>query len=168
MITISDYKKITKTAVYPRKVDNFGIAYLTLGFYDELDEAYEKIALNADVNEVRKEIGDVFWYTVTLAEEAGLSFDRIIMEIFNETDTNPRKFNGLVKKYYRDGKALDVTFIEDSIISTFNHLLTLFCSLYPHQTMCFEEEVEVILDLNYQKLQHRLKTNTLHGDGDNR
>lgn len=168
---IAQYKNlIAATAKYPTKVHNFGLAYCILGFYDEIDEAKEKIQLNAPLDDVRKEIGDVFWYTAAISLEANLSFEEIVYKVIEENQTEYKPLFGMTKKFYRDSKPIDKSLMVNSIVSSLVNLMTFYIALYNEQqdTINIEEEIEEILKINTEKLLNRRKNNTIHGDGDNR
>lgn len=152
---------IEKTAVFPRKVENFGIAYCLLGLFDELFEVEEKI-INKDTKEnILSEVGDVCWYVCALCNEIGISFEDIINNRKSSgSQYSPLKLFGLVKKHYRDNKEIDKDFFYKSLSGFISYLFDF--------SGVTDEEISILLENNYKKLIARRETNTLHGDGDNR
>lgn len=80
-----DYQKLSrKTAIYPQEQN---LTYPTLGLNGEAGEVAEKIKKvirdkngvidKATKEGIKKELGDVLWYTAQLATELGLSLDAI-------------------------------------------------------------------------------------------
>ena len=78
-------KEAKKTAIYPNQGKNF--IYPTLGLTGEAGEVAEKIKkalrngqteLNNDqVQEIKKELGDVLWYIAQMSTELGLELDDV-------------------------------------------------------------------------------------------
>ena len=106
---VVDYKDIiSKTAVFPRKVDDFGLAYCLIGLFDEFLEVDEKVVDGVNREEILSEVGDVLWYLCALCNELDLSFEDIISNPKNlGKNHSPFKLFGIVKKHYRDGKVID-------------------------------------------------------------
>lgn len=159
---LEDYQEIiSRTAVYPTKVDNFGGAYAALGLMDELLEFQEKVYNNATREEIRKEYFDAVWYAAALSKEFNLELKRIILI---SRDTTMRfsedtiKFFGMVKKFYRDNKPVDKTLMEESIAALLSNGAVMFD----------DEEYNLGLQENYDKLIDRHNRNVVRGDGDNR
>lgn len=157
---IKDYQEIIKkTAVFPIKVEDFGIAYCYLGIIGETDEATQ-----CSSSEAMKEIGDVIWYTTALCQQLSLDLEKVLSlsrEI--ERDTINLDINSLaehVKKHYRDNKVIDKLLFEDVLTEN-------LCYLFDLNTISYDDLPE-IMELNYNKLIKRRETNTLHGSGDNR
>jgi len=82
---IKNHNEVIKlTSIYPEKVENFGIAYLTLGLYDEIEELLDKIYDNQDIkklNSIYLEFGDVLWYAHGLSNKFNIEFDYILNEL---------------------------------------------------------------------------------------
>lgn len=155
MININDYPKIIKeTAVFPKTVEDFSLAYLTLGLFDEISEVVDKSYANASKEELIKEVGDVCWYACGICDVVGLDFIKIITNL-KETTQNPFDLLGKVKKYYRDGKELVPEEIEAILNAVLYHVVDKF-------------DVTEILTINYNKLIQRRENNTINGNGDNR
>jgi NTP pyrophosphatase (non-canonical NTP hydrolase) len=85
-MNFEEYQKFSReTAFYPGKDKNF--IYPTLGLAGEAGEVAEKIKKvirddNGAVSEekkaeLKKELGDVLWYTAQIATELGISLDEI-------------------------------------------------------------------------------------------
>lgn len=158
---IKEYEKIiAETAIYPKKVEDFGLAYCMLGLNEEFQEYYDSKTPSSNV----KEAGDVIWYVTAMANEIGTSVSELWLEIATEniksvgiesTRNMIIRLNGNIKKHYRDGKDYTpqiktvLKFVLAHIIEDSNN---------------FGE----ILSTNYNKLIKRRETNTLHGEGDNR
>lgn len=160
-MTVEEYEIIIdKTSVFPRKVDDAGLYYIVVGLHDELYEVREKIYANDAEESILKEIGDVLWYMCALCNELKLSFSKVISERkeLESGKYDVEKLFGIVKKHYRDNKAIDKEIV-------YNILIHLADSLLDHLS---QEQVLEILEQNYNKLILRRRTNTLHGDGDNR
>jgi len=168
-ISTEEYSQlINKTAVYPTKVDNFGLAYAFLGLQDEFIEFYEKLILG-DKDGAHKELGDIVWYIAAICKETNLIFSDLIKDLL----ANPAddlydveevlfiiaSYSGNVKKYYRDNKPLDLEKLYKEV------LLAILQIVFYDGT---EEEIMEVLQKNYDKLIKRRETNTIHGDGDNR
>ena len=84
---IRDYqKKAWETAIYPNKGNN--LSYPALGLGGESGEVLEKIKkISRDDNEeiterkreeLKKEIGDVFWYLAAIATELNLDLKEVL------------------------------------------------------------------------------------------
>jgi NTP pyrophosphatase (non-canonical NTP hydrolase) len=159
-MNLTEYKKIiTETAVFPRKVDDFGLAYCIIGLIDEMDEVIEKVSSGtATTEEIYSEIGDVCWYLCALCNELNVSFEDVIENRENLDNYHIFQLFGKIKKHYRDSKPFDLDQVS-RILSSFAYGLLKGLS---------EENIQTILQNNYDKLIARRETNTLHGDGDNR
>lgn len=161
-MNLVEYKKIiNETAVFPRKVENFGLAYCLLGLFDELQEVEEKIDNRNSKEEIFSEVGDVIWYICALCNELNISFEDVIINNKKvEKEYTPLKLFGIVKKYYRDNKSIDKNFVYNVLLNVTNYLFT--------SANVTVNDVNNIIENNYKKLIARRETNTLHGDGDNR
>ena len=96
-----EYQKWTRsTAVYPKKFARF---YCVLGLVNEAGEVAgkEKKLVRGDYNEaqvipmIEAELGDVLWYVARVADEYGLSLQRIVDA--NVTKLEHRKLMGVIK-----------------------------------------------------------------------
>ena len=169
-MNLKEYSKIVdETAIYPQEVKHFGVAYTLIGMFDEMNEYMEKIAEGNKhtKEEIDAERFDVIWYICAFCKEVGLDFPEIIkdgmlkeppMENELETDINPFRLFGLVKKYYRDNKELDKEKVTSMLISFVSTILEGLSS----------KEVKEGLQANYDKLIDRRERNVVSGDGDNR
>lgn len=156
MNTTEYYNIIEKTAKYPQEVKNFGLAYTVMGLFDEIGELLE----TTDAKSAVSEAGDVMWYIAAICKETGISFDDVIT---NHKELSPElknqfKLLGLVKKYYRDDKPLNLELISDILKGFVN--MTLLDAQDANITL------EQILQVNYDKLTQRHATNTIQGDGE--
>jgi len=159
-MNLTEYKTIiSETAVFPRKVEDFGLAYCIIGLIDEMYEVMEKDeSPDATKEELHSEIGDVCWYLCALCNELNISFEKVIENREHLEEHHIFQLLGKIKKHYRDNKAFDLEQVYDCLRS-FTHSLLRDLS---------QEEIDSILKNNYDKLIARRATNTLHGDGDNR
>lgn len=171
---INDYKGIVnETAIFPTKVDNFGLAYAWLGLLDETEEFWEKKLeyvqydtnpTSEQVKELKKELGDCCWYTMAICQLEDLDYDKVF-NIGRVNSTLKRKtvrinsYNGTIKKYYRDNKSIDKTELEN--ILTINLFIMLF-------SLNIDVDLGEILKINYDKLIDRKNRDVIKGDGDNR
>jgi NTP pyrophosphatase (non-canonical NTP hydrolase) len=150
---------IEQTAVYPKSVDNFDLAYCYLGI---MGESYElvKATERYDIVNMKKEAGDVIWYTTALANFYNLNIEELFVRK-DESDEDLdlfMSFPELIKKYYRDNKDIPIDTIKTIITIIWNSTIEEFT----------DEEVSEILQTNYDKLLKRKKDGVLKGDGDNR
>jgi|WetSurMetagenome_2_1015567.scaffolds.fasta_scaffold74651_3 NTP pyrophosphatase (non-canonical NTP hydrolase) len=166
---ISEYQSIIdKTAVYPK---HLGPAYTTLGMIGELGEFATAIA-KEDIENIKKEGGDVLWYITATCNEFAISVDRVFQirdhkwpmehegkSYANEAILISTEVSELVKKFCRD-KTIDLEYL----IIKLNHVFTQVLFALSYYGLSLEETLEA----NYKKLIKRRETNTLHGSGDNR
>ncbi len=103
-MTFEEYQRRSReTALYPNVGMNF--VYPTLGLCGEAGEVSEKIKKvlrdnNGEVDDdvraaIRKELGDVLWYTAQLASELGMSLEDIAQH--NLEKLLSRKQRGVIK-----------------------------------------------------------------------
>jgi hypothetical protein len=165
---------IAQTAVFPKSVDNFDLAYGYMGLMDEwiewIDEL-QKYEVTLDKHSVVKEHGDWIWYTTALCVFLDIPLKDVFSPIssfssvlknkeLGEINRRLLKFNGNVKKYYRDKKELDT-----------RELLNIIRSMSSYGEHIAKEigySIPEVLQVNYDKLIKRRETNTIHGDGDHR
>lgn len=161
-MNIKEYSKIIgETAVFPKEVSNFGLAYGWLGLIDESDEF---LNTSGRENEV-KEFGDVCWYATLIALETALDIEAVFdIPQYNTLSSdipNLEGYTGKIKKFYRDATALHKLTLTNVLRKHLANLLTSSRFLTPL-------DLPEILEKNYIKLIKRRETNTLHGSGDNR
>lgn len=169
---INDYKEIiAKTAIFPNEVTDFGLAYSWLGLIEESEEARNafetfRVDTKNDKNKkaLVKELGDVCWYITNIAVIENLDLEEIFTMRTNLSDLIGGKtitaYCGNIKKYYRDGKAVDK--------QELTNILTLLINGMMLSVNLYDIKLETVLEINYNKLMKRRETNTIQGDGDNR
>lgn len=157
------YKKIiSETAVFPKTVDNFDLAYFYLGLIDELYELNNAFQISTSTLAIAKEISDCIWYLTGLATLYDIELEMKITQKteFEKLAVQLMGLAGNIKKYYRDNKQIDKSEIELVIILVENYLAQAIKKI--------ESTPEEIFELNWNKLMSRKIRNKLHGDGDNR
>lgn len=165
---INEYKTIVeKTAIYPNKVDNFGLAYCWLGLIGETEELYLEVD-NPDRKTIIKEHGDVLWYTTSICNILGIDLKEVFLKVDDvlivpsQSNLIPslNQFAEVIKKYYRDNKEID------------KELMTLVLAknlaCISDEFNISDNEVKESMQMNYDKLMKRRETNTLSGSGSNR
>lgn len=158
-------KRCLETAIYPNIGNN--PLYPFLGLCGEFSEFYE-IELTGYHEDVKKELGDVFWYFSILCYELKIDLTKIIGNqniavIFKGLDTifkDIGKLSELFKKQIRDNNEIPLLNFE---LILFDIYINLFYYIDYRGWTVFE-----IMDMNISKLQKRKERNTLHGNGDNR
>jgi NTP pyrophosphatase (non-canonical NTP hydrolase) len=89
-MTLDEYQtQSRKTALYPKDDKNFSVplTYPALGLVGEAGEVAEKVkkiyrddkgqVTDEKKQEIKKELGDVLWYTTQLATELGFSLEEV-------------------------------------------------------------------------------------------
>jgi NTP pyrophosphatase (non-canonical NTP hydrolase) len=180
-MNFADYQQqAATTAVYPRAVGDFGLAYCALKLNGEVAELGDKLdALAAAPSDdalrdgARKEAGDVYWYIANLALEARVAVG---------ADTSPRPFAGpadcavflsraagaigeVVGKVYRDHGGAPTPAQQASLAASLEDLLAALAWLV---TSALGSTVEEIWAANVAKLRSRQQRGVLHGSGDER
>ena len=160
---------IEKTAIYPKKVDGFGIAYAYLGIIGENSEymvELEKMQWGeSDREAFVKEAGDVMWYITLMSTELKLNLSSIYNDTCKE-DTSLDSLAEPIKKHYRDNKPIDSDLFTNAlrtIVCKMKDDIEFINSLSNHNISMSE-----ILSTNYAKLLKRRENNTIKGDGSNR
>ena len=75
-MNLSEYQaEARKLAVYPRT--HFSVIYPALGLGGEASEVLEAVLIGRPWLEIRFECGDVTWYGSSIADDLGLSLDRL-------------------------------------------------------------------------------------------
>lgn len=158
------YQKLTnETAVYPR---GYAIEYLTMGLAGEIGEFLQlgrrPKAIPAD--EIRKELGDLMWFTAQLAELVGIELDDCLTLKMDE-DCSPvamavdvNLMVGQLAKWYRGDKGKDGHEIIRNFVPGFWRKLLTY-------------EIYIggdVKEQNIQKLLSRKERGVLKGDGDDR
>jgi len=72
-------EEASKTAIYP---EQYKIVYPALGLAGEAGEVAEKVKKHIrdgvlNVDDLKKELGDVLWYLAAIASDLGLNLDEI-------------------------------------------------------------------------------------------
>ena len=153
---------IAATAIYPRTVHNFGVAYAFLGIHDELEEVIEKETAG-DLSGAHTERFDVVWYICALCSELNKDFEELVTEYFlkreegivGEFDTYLSK----IKKFYRDTQAIDWEHMKQTFLFPILHSMFITYD---------REKFKEGLQENYEKLMLRREKGTIHGNGDKR
>lgn len=168
--------KAKSTALYKPEV---AVAYVTLGLSGETGEFIEKLMFSeCETDLIRKEVGDILWYTAMIRQE--LNLDPIEWPILKENPDEeiimkPFVCVGIVcenvKKWIRDDcNGNKAAFPEDRKKKIHAALIE---NLKALQYICFQafgEEctLEKVAEENVQKLAERKSHNAIHGSGDNR
>lgn len=177
---ITEYQnKCCEFAIYPDKGNN--LIYTYLGFLGELSETFTKYyGPIYDKNELKKEIGDVYWYISMCFYEIGIreNINLVIEKYYNDVFCikymplekfdyddlrfmlNVCSFSENLKKQIRDKKELDINKIKNILCFGFLRMYELCKS--------FNFDIEEVLEENIEKLTKRKLENKLSGDGDNR
>lgn len=177
-MNIQEYSSIIeKTAVYPEKVDGFGICYAYLGIIGENSEYLEelnKFMNNGNNKEALiKEAGDVCWYVTLMAQKLHLNLNKIftynqevVDNIVNGGDSEDLdSIAENLKKHYRDNKPINTEKVERVLIWLMSRMLGDFKFISEEIE---EIKIEEVLKVNYDKLIRRKENNTIKGDGSNR
>lgn len=168
---LNKYKSIIEeTAIFPNTVSGFGKAYCMLGLVGEFQEYLNAIQFSDKV----KEVGDVIWYITALSRELGVDIEKVYPEMVDvdETVYMPDEaaieevhslialLSEMIKKHYRDNKAIDVDSSEDIIHKLMFAIYAIILNNQLH--------ISRVLEVNYNKLMKRKKVGKLQGSGDNR
>lgn len=181
-----DYQKLAiATAIYPNLGNN--ITYPVLGLVGETSELYDKIhntfkdksfCIDAEIiKDIKKEIGDVFWYISAICHELRMHLDidkemeknsEVIGDCHKEFMSymimNSGRIAEICKKMIRDDKGVLTEQRKDMFICQINYLVR---NLYV-VTKCLGINVIEVLQMNIDKLYSRKDRGKLQGDGDNR
>lgn len=84
----NQYQKLAKTtAIYP---ENAKIYYPCLGLAGEVGEVCEKVKKHIrdgrelDVEDLKKELGDILWYLSALSSDLGIELDDVAVTNYNK------------------------------------------------------------------------------------
>lgn len=175
---IEEYEKITdETAVYPKQVDDFSLAYLYLGLAGEVkefdDKLYSDVSIivdDIDVSDLIDEFGDIIWYTTSLCKLLGIDVS-FIEEVYNseefisiDEDSHVINLCQDIKKYYRDKKPIDV----DKVKKIISNLIAEGKDSLSYHNNGTPVDLDIILLRNFTKLSSRKLQNKIQGDGDRR
>jgi NTP pyrophosphatase (non-canonical NTP hydrolase) len=166
-LEFADYQQqAAKTAIYPRKVDDFSLAYLSLKLCGEANELRKAIGLE----NVVKEAGDVLWYAAVLAKEGDLTLEipregvRSIPAQKEGLISPPAEIAELIGKAYRDNDGRLNEQTQNAIERRLMHMLACVRGILDRRGASFD----AMLQANLDKLADRAARNVLHGSGDNR
>lgn len=165
---------IEQTAVFPKSVDQFDLAYGYLGLGDEWIEWTNVVSYyrpEKDIIDVVKEHGDWLWYSTALCIFNNIPIKDAFTKIMDVDPTNEERFinyinrrmlqfNGNIKKFYRDNKPVD--------LKELTYIIQLMYTYGEHVAKRIGYTIPEVLQINYDKLIKRRETNTIHGDGDHR
>lgn len=174
-----NFKEYEEKAITTRVYDpSIAVPYVALGLCGEIGEFFEKLAVfdGVDSNLIKKEIGDVLWYTAALRVELDLEKLEwpMITEIHPLDGFNITAYCGAVaeqiKKYLRDEwkKDEEVPFPEERKKKIHAALSTLLSKLQALSIQSFGSPLQKIAEENIEKLAKRKEQNLLHGSGDER
>lgn len=173
--SFDDYQYLAcQTAKYPGRFDDSGKAYVSLGLSGEIGELIEATYCN-NIDEVMKELGDIFWYGSQLATEMGyqisqirripnpISVENIKLTTISDNLTYLSFISGKIcdktKKLLRDGEIDKIT-IKQKLAELFLALLNC-CAL-------LNVDWKEVCIRNLEKLFDRKERNMLHGSGGDR
>lgn len=182
-MNFTDYQPLAvKTAVYPRTVADFGMAYCALKLNGEAAELGDKLdqmtsapleVVDALRVTARKEAGDVYWYIASLALEAQVAVAEPEAPAWF---VNPRDCSvyvsrragavaEIVGKAYRDDGGILSDGRREALASALSDLLAALAWLV---TSALDTTVSEVLSANIAKLRDRQQRGVLHGSGDER
>lgn len=182
-MNFADYQPLAaKTAVYPRTVGDFGMAYCALKLSgeaaelgDKLDELTNAPLEAADALRVtaRKEAGDVYWYIAGLAREAQLDIPEPDAPAWFASPRDCATYLGrragavseIVGKTYRDH---DGILSDDKRVALTTALSDMLAALAWLVVSTLDATVSEVLSANIAKLRDRQQRGVLHGSGDER
>lgn len=174
-----EYEDFTDTtAAYPSDQE---FVYVCLGLCDEIGELVEKISLDAPIEDVESEVGDVLWYATRLKKYidpegtlhdymyiAGLALKTDLdqdgqphlTEVQTSLVVSAAKIAGRAKKFLRDGVLKREVVVENLV----RVLMSLGCLAFYFQGF----NLQKVARGNITKLSDRKDRGVLKGDGDNR
>ena len=187
---LNQYQSSANTvAIYPGRLGEridvpiAGLLYVSLGLSGEIGELQEKIVCKCDLDEIKKEFGDVFWYISQVCMELStpMSYLTKIKIEFKKLrklqDTNmllerqlialsilAGRINEIMKKSFRDSNGHISSDKKNEVLEILAKILwnivglSGMCGITPEDAM----------DTNIQKLLSRKDRGVLGGSGDNR
>jgi hypothetical protein len=158
---IDQYQEFTSTtAIYPGAGtgSNEELMYLFLGLEGERQEWF-------DSNYDMKEAGDIFWYASQICSYFNTTL--YLQMSLCKPDVGPAPVNAFeaMKKWIRDGKDIYVPLMQ-YVRWTLSYVMYRYH--YSVNNPPLVETVEMILDMNREKLISRKSRGVLQGDGDAR
>jgi hypothetical protein len=170
------FEQARSTAVYPEECR---FAYPVLGLCGEIGEFLHTVNTMSPINERQGEMGDILWYIVNVAFDAGLGVSQLVnpASVFSEIDHGAYhegwqtklpilagRIAETAKKAIRDNDGIiqekKIKIVQDSLIDI---LLCLSCA-------CLDSGLNFndVAQSNIDKLFSRQNRGVLQGDGDNR
>lgn len=182
-------EKARSTALYP---ESHKFVYPVLGLPDEIGELLDKITQSDKFNreDVSKEIGDVLWYIVNVAEDAQIGLSTLISTMVDEgmrvnsftelgalmnenEDIRPLtillpvyagRIAGIAKKTIRDSSGV---LIPEKLTIIHENLNNILRGLYSIAS-AWGINMDDVAKENIEKLASRKERGVLQGSGDNR
>lgn len=190
MITWEEYLvESAKTAIYDEWCEHnetrdvVRATYSVLGLIGELGELEEIVPAVSNMNDITKEIGDIFWYFADISRHYNIEFivpnenvmDQLYLlgwhdlsDIVRRESMQVLQVCNISKKTVRDYEGLITHDYSVKTLKTlqpmFNRIVFLCYYFFPHEDHPFE----YVLELNLDKLFSRQERGVLRGDGDNR
>lgn len=186
-LTLVAYQRQARsTALYPDLNKNFG--YPTLGLAGECGEVCEKILdfiehRTVDFSEVKKEIGDMFWYCASVCSEFRIDMsdyqdlfdeagpftvssadDPSNLHLTNLLSKQVGKICERVKKIYRDKGGVCDNVDQETVHDAMQEVISILVDL----SLRFGYSPQEVAQANLDKLASRMARGKIQGDGDNR
>lgn len=157
----NEYQELSKsTAIYPNVGDN--LSYPILGLIDETGEFMEKQGSGASQEDLRAELGDIYWYVAAVCRELGYNMEDVANASCASVDILVLlKMAGIAKKVQRDGPEV----IEEK--DMFGKLACFWVQLRNSLGLSKVQQLQVAQE-NLDKLNSRKERGKLQGSGDNR
>jgi NTP pyrophosphatase (non-canonical NTP hydrolase) len=170
-VTASEYESFQKRSCL--RADGFSSVYYTLGLVEEAAEVMEVVRTESSVIDVVKECGDVLWYATGLLRNFNLSLESFTGSSFSTLqadDENPEinlmltvgALAGRIKKFERgdyDERKLEEC-VQQLVPKVFSSLQTILAGS--------GQSLQHAAECNVNKIEKRLKTGSIMGDGSNR
>lgn len=138
------------------------------GLLGESNEYIEKIKSDGiDKDEIKKELGDIFWYLAVLCSELDIIEPEYLVHRyvhFSYLYKYNSKLQELMKKNYRDFNYSFNTVYQNAI----KEYIDLIYTTLLREIEYYNWKLSDILQINIDKLQSRKERNVLKGEGDNR